>query len=175
MDANHRAATSWWMLRAQFEKISNVAVQNEIYALLGDDDRSYGGQYGDLLRRMSQAALEYALANNIEPRHFEYEVLRDGLSVVGGLRYAFINDPSNRSPNFLDHGNPIDLIKTDKVPHIDRIPHLRRNCGDGFWVELRRHHQRQRGRMDRWHMWVIIPAVRRNKHLGTALCLVQSG
>lgn len=99
----------------------NVAVQNEIYALLGDDDRSYGGQYGNLLRRMSQAALEYAVANNIHPRHFEDEVLRDGLNVVGGLRYAFINDPSNRSPNFLDHGNPTDLIKADKVPRIDRM------------------------------------------------------
>jgi hypothetical protein len=121
MDADHRAATNGWMLRAQFEEICNVAVQNEIYALLGDDDRSYGGQYGNLLRKMSQAALEYAVANNIHPRHFEDEVLRDGLNVVGGLRYAFINDPSNRSPNFLDHGNPTDLIKADKVPRIDRM------------------------------------------------------
>lgn len=120
---DHQAATTGWMLRAQFEEICHVAVQDEISALLGPDQaqRSYGGQYGDLLRRMGEAGLEYALANNIEPRDFEYDVLRDGLSVVGGLRYAFINDPSDRSPNFLDHGNPIDLIKTDKVPRIDRM------------------------------------------------------
>lgn len=115
------AATNGWVLRAQFEEICGVAVQNEISALLGPDDRSYGGQYGDLLRRMSQAALEHALANNIEPRLFEYDALRDGLNVVGALRYAFINDPSNLSPNFLDHGNPTDLIKADKVPRIDRM------------------------------------------------------
>lgn len=124
MDAeDHQAATNGWMLRAQLEEICHVAVQDEISALLGDDQaqRSYGGQYGDLLRRMSEAALEYALANNIEPRHFESKVLRDGLSVVGELRYAFINDPSNRSPNFLDLGSPVDLIKADKVPRIDRM------------------------------------------------------
>jgi hypothetical protein len=117
---DQRAAADGWMLRAQFEKICNVAVQNELSALLGPDDRSYGGQYGDLLRRMSHSALEYALASDIDPRHFESDVLRDALSIVGGLRYAFINDPSDRSPNFLNHGNPIDLIKADKVPRIDR-------------------------------------------------------
>ncbi|OKO87565.1 hypothetical protein AC629_13555 [Bradyrhizobium sp. NAS80.1] len=123
MDADYHAASNGWALRAQFEEICHVAVQNEISALLGADQaqRTYGGQYGDLLRWMIQAALEYALANNIEPHHFEDDVLRDGLSIVGALRYAFINDPSNRSPNFLDHGNPIDLIKADKVPRIDRM------------------------------------------------------
>lgn len=118
---HYRAATEGWRLRAQFEEICNVAVQNEISALLGPDDHSYGGQYGQLLREMSRSALEYALANHVDPRSFEDEGLRDGLSIVGSLRYAFINDPSNRSPNFLDHGNPPDLIKAGKVPRIDRM------------------------------------------------------
>jgi hypothetical protein len=122
MDAeDHRAAADGWSLRGEFETICSTAVQNEISALLGPEDRSYGGQYGDLFRKMSQSAVEYALANNIEPRHFEDDVLRDGLSIVGGLRYAFINDPSNRSPNFLDQGDPTHLIKAGKVPRIDRM------------------------------------------------------
>jgi hypothetical protein len=111
------------MLRRQLEEICNDAVQSQISALLGSEEapRSHGGQYGNLLRKMSQAALECALADNIGPDDFKVEVLWNAFALVGGLRYAFINDPSNRSPNFLDDGNPIDLIKADKVPRIDRM------------------------------------------------------
>jgi hypothetical protein len=119
VDAEHQqVATNGWMLRRQLEEICNDAVQNQISALIGSEEapRSHGGQYGNLLRKMSQAALECALANNIGPSDFKIEVLWNALALVEGLRYAFINDPSNRSPNFLDDGNPIDLIKADKVP-----------------------------------------------------------
>jgi hypothetical protein len=104
MDAEHRqVAADGRMLRRQLEEICNDAVQNEISAQLGPEEasRSNGGQYGNLLRRMSQAALEYALANNIEPSDFEDEVLRDALALVEGLRDA-IPGRSNRPPNFLD-------------------------------------------------------------------------
>jgi hypothetical protein len=122
MDAeHHQVAANGRMLRRQLEKICSDAVQNQICALLGSKEapRSYRGQYHNLLRRMSQAALEYTLANNIGPDDFEYEVLRNALALVEGLRDA-IPGRSNRSPNFLDDGNPLDLIKADKVPLIDR-------------------------------------------------------
>jgi len=121
MDAeHHQVATNGVMLRRQLENIRSDAVQNQISALLGSEaTRSYGGQYHNLLRGISRAALEHALANNIGPDDFEYEVLRDALALVEGLRDA-IPGRSNRSPNFLDDGNPLDLIKADKVPLIDR-------------------------------------------------------
>jgi hypothetical protein len=121
MDAeHHQVATNGVMLRRQLEKICNDAVQNKISALGSEEaSRSQGGRYGYLLRRMSQAALEYAVANNIEPDDFKYDVLRDALALVEGLRDA-IPGRSNRSANFLDDGNPLDLIKADNVPLIDR-------------------------------------------------------
>jgi hypothetical protein len=137
MDAeHHQVATNGRMLRRQLEKICEDAVQRKISALFAYEPtdireealRSHGGQYGNLLRRMSQAALEYALANNIGPDDFEDEVLRDALALVERLRYAFINDPRNLSLNFLDDC-PIDLIEADKVPRIDR-PSLESLVGD---------------------------------------------
>jgi hypothetical protein len=122
MDAeHHQVAADGRMLRRQLEKICNDAVQNKLSDLLGSDaQRSYGAQYGNLLRRMSQSALEYALANNIRPDDFDSEVLYGALDLVDALRYVFINDPSNRSPNFFDNSNPVDLIKAKKIPRIDR-------------------------------------------------------
>ena len=121
MDAeHHQVATNGVMLRRQLENIRSDAVQNQISALLGSEaPRSYGGQYHNLLRGISRAALEYALANNIGPDDFKNEVLRDALALVEGLCDA-IPDRSNRLPNFLNDGTPLDLIKADKVPLIDR-------------------------------------------------------
>src|ERR1700730_6862119 len=110
------------------QNICTEAVRYAVNAQLGNDDRQkpigrslYGSLYGYLLHEMAKAASDYALKKSIDPDDFELCELSKALAVVNDLRSALVRDWSDKSLDFWDfHSIPIDKIKADKVPYIDR-------------------------------------------------------
>jgi hypothetical protein len=111
--------------KQRMQDICTEAVRSTVNARLGEDDwkkpisrtlHSY------LLSEMAKAASEYALARNIDPVDFENNLLRDALTVVESLRSALVRDWNDRTTlNYWDdYSSPIEKIKADKVPYIDR-------------------------------------------------------
>jgi hypothetical protein len=110
--------------RVRMESICTDAVRDAVNAQLGADDRKKGigrSLFSYLLHAMAKAASEYALKKNIDPDDFEFCELSKALSVVDNLRSALVRDWSDKSLDFWDfRSSPIDKIKADKVPYIDR-------------------------------------------------------
>ena len=111
--------------RQRMQNICTEAVRWSVNATLGEDDRqkpisrtlcSYQ------LQEMAKAASEYAVAQNIDPDDFEIDVLPGALAVVQNLRSALVQDWKDKTTlDFWDnHGRPLDKIKANKVPYIDR-------------------------------------------------------
>ncbi|KGT79635.1 hypothetical protein MA20_12390 [Bradyrhizobium japonicum] len=77
--------------------------------------------YGYLLRGISQSALDHAVKEQIEPGRFKYDVIDSGMQLVRDTRFAFGDGGSENSSSFWkDYERPLDLIRADKVPSIDR-------------------------------------------------------
>jgi hypothetical protein len=111
--------------RQRLQNICTETVRYTVNATLGEDDRqkpiSRSGLYGYLLREMSDAAIKYAVAKNIDPDDFETGVLDGALAVVRDLRSALVKEWNDKTLDFWDsNARPIDKIKANKVPHIDR-------------------------------------------------------
>lgn len=109
--------------RSLFEGICSEAVQYELRQFgeeYAQNTRS-SGLYGFLLKWM-EAASDYALRSKIDPHDFQNSALDEALEIVRSLRFAFIRYGSDTSsPNFWDNNaNPIDNIKSKRVPYIDR-------------------------------------------------------
>jgi hypothetical protein len=111
--------------RQRMQNICTEAVRYDVNATLGEDDRQKPinrSLYSYLLQEMAKAALDYAVAQNIDPDDFEIDVLPVALAVVQNLRSALVQDWKDKiTLDFWDnHGRPLDKIKADKVPYIDR-------------------------------------------------------
>jgi hypothetical protein len=100
--------------RIRLAQLREAAVQH--FRQDAPDDRYY--RY--LLNGIGEAAQAYAERNEIEPDRFEH-VIDDGLEAVRHMRYAFVDYDEKPSGKFwADNAFPLDLIKADKVPKIDR-------------------------------------------------------
>ena len=110
--------------RQRLQNICTESVQWAVNAELGEDDRQKPikrSLYSYLLQDMAKAALDYAVAKNIDPDDFEFTALNGTLSVVRDLRLALVKDGNDKTLDFWDSSaRPIDKIKADKVPYIDR-------------------------------------------------------
>ncbi len=106
-------------------KICADAVRHNVNAQLGEEDRNKRigrSLYSYLLQEMAKAASDYALKTNIDPDDFELVELGKAIDVVDNLRSALVRDWSDKSLDFWDsHCSPLDKIKADKVPYIDRL------------------------------------------------------
>jgi hypothetical protein len=107
----------------RMQNICTEAVRKAVNATLGEDDRQKpvgrSGLYGFLLRKMAEAALQYAIAKNIDPVDFEIDLGR-ALAIVGDLRSALVQDWNDKTLDFWDYDRPLDKIKADKAPYIER-------------------------------------------------------
>ena len=110
--------------RQRMQNICVEAVQWSVNAALGEDDRKKPinrSLYGHLLQEMAEAASKYAVANNVDPDDFENDVLGGALAVTQQLRSALVKDWNDKTLDFWDsHSSPLDKIKADKAPYIDR-------------------------------------------------------
>lgn len=100
--------------RRRLAQLREAAIQH--FRREAPDDR----YYSYLLNGIGEAAQAHAEKHEIEPDRFEH-VIDSGLELVSHLRYAFVRYDEKPSGNFwTDHAHPLDLIKADKVPYIDR-------------------------------------------------------
>jgi hypothetical protein len=110
--------------RQRMDNICAEAVRWSVNVALGENDREKAigrSLYSQLLREMAKAAMTYAVAKNIDPDNFEIDVLGGALAVVQNLRSALVKDWKDKTLDFWDsHSSPLDKIKADKVPYIDR-------------------------------------------------------
>jgi hypothetical protein len=111
--------------RRALEQMCAEAVRSCVNYKRGEDDRNKPighSLYRFLLETMAKAALDYALETGFDtPVLFELE-LNKALEIVDDLRSALIDDArSDKSLNFWkDVPSPIDKIKANKVPYIER-------------------------------------------------------
>src|SRR5712664_69109 len=112
------------LTKQRMETICTGAVRWLVNAALWENDRQKAIErslYGDLLWSMAKAASDYAFAKNIDPDKFETDVLSEAVNCVINLRYALVHEPSDKTVDFWDsHSWPIDRIKADEVPYLDR-------------------------------------------------------
>ena len=108
----------------RMQMICDDSVLYMVNSALREDDHqkpiSYS-LYRNQLEEMAKAALNYAITKNIDPHDFELNTLQGGLEVVEWLRWALVEKPDNKTLDFWDqHSRPLDRIKADNVPYIDR-------------------------------------------------------
>jgi hypothetical protein len=110
--------------RASLENICVKAVRSEVNAQLGEEDWQKPispSLLSNLLWAMAKAASDHAFERGIDPDDFEVNVLPKAVAVVLGLRSALVRDWNDRTINFWDDvESPVNKIKADKVPYIDR-------------------------------------------------------
>lgn len=89
----------------------------------GEDDRQKPisqSLYRYQLDEMAKAALDYAIAQKIDPDDFESVDLNKGLDVVQQLRWALVRSGDMTLDFWNTRDRPFDRIKADDVPPIDR-------------------------------------------------------
>jgi hypothetical protein len=107
----------------RMQKMCSQSVLWMVNSALGEDDRQKPisrSLYRYQLEAMAKAALDYAVAQKIDPDDFESVDLDKGLEVVQQLRWALVASDDKTLDFWNTRDRPFDRIKADNVPPIDR-------------------------------------------------------
>jgi len=108
----------------RMQNMCDEAVRWSVNAALHEDDRQKPigrSLYRYLLEEMATAAMKYAVSKDLDPDDFENDTLPGAIAIGENLRSALVNDWKDKTLDFWDsNSRPIDRIKADKVPYIER-------------------------------------------------------
>lgn len=107
----------------RIRRASREAAHWYVTSLLPEEERTKPlgySLYRSLLENIAEAAAVYAIEKELDPDDFRLGPLEQGLTMVSNLRYALTGDWNGPLDFWRHELRPMDRIKADNVPQIDR-------------------------------------------------------